>query len=211
MVKNAVTAATTIREFAVAAAICLLVALVGAGCRRSSSSCAVSMEPSGPIYTISGVINAYHGGPLSATVTFFPSYSLCEGTPSTQTDQQGHYRWTSLGSGNVGISVRTQGSEPAYQNNLSAQESTANFILHSLVNLKASGDTFADIIRGDELITGDDVLFGGLCAHTACKVVRFDPYGGLGLPFVKHVEVRLRWNDPARRLALYISHPGNLE
>jgi hypothetical protein len=56
----------------------------------------------------------------------------------------------------------------------------------------------AGTIRGDE-IQPSDVWFGGLCAHTACRVIEFQAFAGNPI----HVEVRLRWNDPTRQLALY--------
>jgi len=188
------------------------------GCSRSSSNCGGLTAPSGPRYTISGVITAYRGGPVSgATVWAYPVYAspsegTCDGTPSTHTDQQGHYSWSSLGSGTVSVAVGKDGYETAYKNNLSVRESTANFVLHPLVTVNANGDTVAGTVWGDEFVAGDDVLFGGLCAHTACKIVEFDLRGaGFQFPDVKLVEVRLRWNDPAHQLALYVSHVGNLE
>jgi hypothetical protein len=106
----------------------------------------------------------------------------------------------------VSLAIGGGNYETAYKNNL-AQDSNANFVLHPLVTIKPRGDTLAGTVWGDEFIAGDDVLFGGLCAHTACKIVEFD----LQFPDIKQVEVRLRWNDPTRQLALYVSHPGNLE
>lgn len=77
----------------------------GAGCGRSSSNCPGLTAPTGPTYTISGVITAYRGGPVSrATVWAYPVYAslsegTCNGTPSTETDQQGHYSWSGPSSG----------------------------------------------------------------------------------------------------------------
>jgi hypothetical protein len=65
------------------------------------------------------------------------------------------------------------------------------------VALPASG-TLTGAIRGDE-IRREDVLFGGLCTHTPCKVMEFGEFSGNP----RQVELRLRWNDPARQLALY--------
>ena len=199
--------------------ISVMVALAGgAGCGGSSSNCSGLTAPTGPTYTISGVITAYRGGPVGgATVYAYPVYAspfegTCHGTPDTQTDQQGHYSWSSLGSGTVSLLVGKEGYQIAYKNNLSAQDSNANFVLQPYVTIKPNGDTLAGTVWGDEFIAGDDVLFGGLCAHTACKIVEFDLRGaGFQFPNIKLVEVRLRWNDPARQLALYISHVGNLE
>ena len=56
-----------------------------------------------------------------------------------------------------------------------------------------------ETIRGDEFMGGDDVLFGGLCAHTACKVMEFSDF--VGSP--RRVEIRLRWMDATHQLALY--------
>ena len=194
--------------------VSLIVGLAGAaGCGGSKSNCQELTAPSGPTYTISGVVTAYGGEPLSgATVSPYPSEGSCNGTPETHTDQQGHYNWSAPGSATVSLVVGQSGYESAYKNNLSAQQPTADFILHSLVTMKPSGDALAGIVRGDEFIAGDDVFFGGLCAHTACKIVEFDLRGvGFQFPAVKRVEIRLRWNDPEHQLALYISHVGNLE
>jgi hypothetical protein len=204
------------REPFVIGAISFIAVAGGAGCARSSSNCPGLTAPTGPTYTISGVITAYRGGPVSgATVWAYPVYAspfegTCNGTPSTQTDQQGHYSWSSLGSGTVSLAVGKEGYQTAYKNNLSAQDSTANFILNPSVTLDPNGGIVAGSIAGDELTAGDDVLFGGLCARTACKIVGF-ALPGFQSPAVKLVEVRLRWNDPARQLALYVSHVGNLE
>ena len=65
--------------------------------------------------------------------------------------------------------------------------------------LNADGASFAGTIRGDEFIAGDDVLFGGWCAHTACKMIDFAEFGGR----TRQIEVRLRWTDPSHQLALY--------
>ncbi len=188
----------------------------GAGCGRSSSNCPGLTAPTGPTYTISGVITAYRGGPVSrATVWAYPVYAslsegTCNGTPSTQTDQQGHYSWSGPSSGTVSLAVGKEGYQTAYKNDLSEQNSTANFMLHPRVTVPANGGMVAGTISGDEFVAGDDVLFGGLCARTACKIFEFQGVPGSG-PIPKLVEVRLRWNDPARQLALYISHVGNLE
>src|SRR6266550_4419275 len=53
---------------------------------------AVPPKPSGPTYTISGVITDYHGGPLGGATVVVYSCNLLWGIPcAIQTDQQGHY------------------------------------------------------------------------------------------------------------------------
>jgi hypothetical protein len=68
------------------------------------------------------------------------------------------------------------------------------------------GDTVIGTIRASDLMAGDDVLFGGLCSRTACKVV--EP-GGSWPP--TDIELRLHWTDPTRHLALYLSRDVNFE
>ena len=157
-------------------------------------------RPSGPTYTISGVITEYRGGPLGgATVVVF-SCNHFWGIPcDTQTDQQGHYTVASPSAEPTALGVWKQGYQQAWKNNVSAQDSTANFVLHRSIAVSAFGGTLTETIWGDELMGGDDVLFGGLCVHTACKVMEFGNF--IGPP--RRAEVRLRWTDPRRQLALY--------
>jgi hypothetical protein len=65
------------------------------------------------------------------------------------------------------------------------------------ITLPGTG-TVTGTVRGDDLL-GQDVLFGGLCAHTPCKVMEFGEF--IGNP--RRFELTLRWNDPTRQLALY--------
>jgi hypothetical protein len=74
-----------------------------------------------------------------------------------------------------------------------------NFVLHQHISLDVSGTTISGTIAGDEFIGGDDVWFGGLCAHAPCQVMEFSTFIGPA----RSVEVRLRWADSGRQLALY--------
>jgi hypothetical protein len=67
----------------------------------------------------------------------------------------------------VSLAVAKTGYQSAWKNNLSAQDSTANFVLGPRVTVPANGGMVAGTIFGDEFMAGDDVLFGGLCARTA--------------------------------------------
>jgi hypothetical protein len=117
----------------------------------------------------------------------------------TQTDQQGHYTVASPSAEPTALGVWKSGYQDAWKYRVSAQDSTANFVLHRSVTVSAAGSALTETIRGDEFIGGDDVLFGGLCVHTACKVMEFGNF--VGSP--RQVEIRLRWTDPTHQLALY--------
>ena len=157
-------------------------------------------RPNGPAYTISGVISEYRGGPASSVNVALLECDVSWGiTCETQTDQQGHYSLSSPGAAPTGLAVWKKGYQSAWKYNVSGEDSTVNFVLHPSVIVNTSGATVAGTIRGDEFMAGDDVLFGGLCAHTACKVMAFAEF--IGAP--REFEVRLRWTDSTRQLALY--------
>src|SRR5260370_232425 len=64
-----------------------VVVVVGSdGCSKTTPSPTGPTAPSGPVYTISGVITGYHGGPLSGA-----SVGDGNGRVTTRTDQQGRY------------------------------------------------------------------------------------------------------------------------
>lgn len=188
----------------------LLALTVIAGLAATVESCGGSNSgptaPSGLPFTISGIITAYRGGPVSGV-------SVAAARATTQTDAQGHYTFqvqplTDLFSPSpvaVTLDVWKQGYAPAWKTKVSSPDSTANFVLYPSLTLSTSGDTVAGTIWGDELHAadaGDDVLFGGLCVHTACKVVLLDDTHPLTSA---DIEVRLRWADPTRQLVLYTS------
>jgi hypothetical protein len=82
---------------------------------------------------------------------------------------------------------------------VSAQDSIATVVLHPSVGVSAFGSTINGTIWGDEFMGGDDVLFGGLCAHNPCKVMEFGNF--IGPP--RQGEVRLRSASSSHQLALY--------
>jgi hypothetical protein len=193
--------------FASGAVISLVAALVVGGCGSSNRGPTTApTAPTGPPappapigpYTISGVVTEYHGGPLPfVNVTAFPI--LGEGYNAAQTDVQGHYSFSAPAAGMVGLGIGKNGYQSAWKANPSPHDSTANFVLQRRVKLDFSlASAFSGTIHGDEFMAGDDVLFGGLCVHTACKVIEFPNFHGS-----YQVEVRLRWNDPTRQLAVY--------
>jgi hypothetical protein len=158
------------RQLFVSGAVINLVAalVVGEGCGASHSG---PTAPSGPPFTISGVITAYRGGPVSGV-------SVAAARAVTQTDAQGHFTLQVQPGTDplvpVTLDVWKEGYAPTWKTNVTSQDSTANFVLYPSLTLSASGDTGAGTIWGDELHAGDvgdDVLFGGLCVHTACRVV----------------------------------------
>lgn len=172
----------------------------GEGCGGADRGPTAPTAPSGPSYTISGVVTAYRGGPLGGVgVGMSPCNVYWAISCSTWTDQQGHYTVSSPGASPVGLGVGKEGYQTAWKNRVSVEDSTANFVLHPSVPLNPDGATLAETIWGDEFMAGDDVLFGGLCVNTPCKVIMFTEFSGLDLP----VELRLRWATPTRQLALY--------
>ena len=184
-----------------------------AGCGGSDRA---PTAPSGPAYTISGVLTADGNGPLSGvTVTADPQLPNVAGIrgSTAQTDPLGHYSLSTYGT--VALSFRKQGFTAAYKNDVSPSDQTVDMLLHQAVVVgpvkghfadEWMGDTVARTIRGSDLIAGDDVLFGGLCSRTACTVVE----SGGTWPLTD-IELRLHWTDPTRHLALYLSRDVNLE
>jgi hypothetical protein len=181
----------------------IVVSLIGMaeGCAHSSSGCTNLTAPTAPAYMISGVVTEYRGRPVGeAAVNAYPSEG-CNGTQSTQTDQQGHFSWPSPSASLVGLDVWKDGYTPAWKM-IGASHSTTNVILHRHLTVNAAGDTVTGALFGDEFLDGDDVLFGGLCSRSPCKVVVTSGEFSLGFP---DLEVRLRSTDPTRQLALYVS------
>jgi hypothetical protein len=169
----------------------------------SSSSCVGLTGPTGVANTVSGVVTEYGGGPvIGATVYAFGSEPGCNGTPSTQTDQQGRFNW-SLAAPAAGLDVWKEGYTHAWKT-IGASHAPTNFILHRSLTVNASGETIGGTVYGDEILDSDDLLFGGLCARAACKViiVNDEPTFALGFP---DLAVRLASTDSARQLALYVS------
>lgn len=179
----------------------LLAALVSAeGCSKAGPTAPGLRErPTGPTFTVSGVITEYRGAPLAGVDVVWGECNLYWGIPcSTKTDQQGRYSLSSL-SGTVNIATWKDGYQTAWKRNLSMQNPSADLALHPSVTLNPHDAALAATIRGDEMMAGDDVLFGGLCDRSACKIIALSEFTGPNIL----VEVRLRWSDPTRQLALY--------
>jgi hypothetical protein len=168
------------------------------GCSKAMNSPTGPTAPSGPKFTFSGVVTDYHGGPLVGV-----SVGTSE-TDHTQTDQQGRYTLSTAYTRE--LDVWTAGHLTARKYNLPSQDSTLNFVLHPSVQL-AFGASLTGTIWGDQFMAGDDVLNGGLCAHTAFQPVQLPDNN----PASDQVEVHLRWSDPTRQLALYVSREGDFE
>jgi hypothetical protein len=129
----------------------------------------------------------------------------------TVSDAQGHYSFSSPSAGRVWLGFGTPGYTGGLKTNVSLENSTWNFILdRSFVvtsffanpdsfYLNPAGDAVAGTISGDEFLPGDDASFGGLCDHTACRLV------DLSNGSVARIEVRLRWKNAMNQLALYVS------
>jgi hypothetical protein len=152
--------------------------------------------PGLPTYTISGVITAYRGGPISGMNVGAYPYPYGGGT-MTQTDSEGRYAVGGLSARKIGLEIWSGGYATAFKYDLEPHDQTVNFVAHPTFSASAAGSTVSGTIAGDEFITGDDD-FGGRCTGTPCKVVTFDrDYAS------RKVEVRLRWTDATRQLALY--------
>jgi carboxypeptidase family protein len=161
--------------------------------------------PTGPTYgtyTISGVISEYRGGPVSG-VTVYATSPNGDAQTTTSTNQQGSYSFPSPSVGPVLVSTWKTGYEAAYKINVSAEHSAHNFAIDRGLKPDPLGGPVEGIIWGDEFLSGDDVFFGGLCLHTACREIDWSWFGDQQR--APRVEVRLRWADPTRQLALYHS------
>jgi len=175
--------------------------LLAAACDRPTEPSAVDRPSPGPPYSITGTVTAYHGGPLPGIVVgVYPCNEFWFNQCSTVTDAQGHYSISNPETVSAtGLSAGGRGFQTIWKSRVTAQDPTADFVLHPEIDLKAAGDTVSDLISGDEFVGGDDILFGGLCNQAPCKTMEFAEFSGNP----RGVEVRLRWNDPTRRLALY--------
>lgn len=184
--------------------------VVGEGCGGSNPGPGAPTAPTTPAptapnrqaYTISGVVTEYQGGPIAGVVVYATSPSG-DAQTTTSTDQQGRYSLFSPSMGAVLLSTWKSEYEDAFKINVSAQNSIANFVLDRGVKPDPLGGPVAGTIRGDEFLPGDDVFFAGLCSHTACREVDWSGFGDQ--QSAPQVEVRLRWADPTRQLALYLS------
>jgi hypothetical protein len=164
--------------------------------------------PDGPTYRISGVMTTYGGGAASGVdVTAFGGNRQTH----TLSDAQGHYSLSSPSAGPVWLGFGKAGYAPGLKTGVSGDNSTFNFTLDRSfvvdafhVNgdsfyLNPAGDTVTGTISGDELLPGDDVSFGGMCAHTPCRLI------DIGSVSAARIEIRLRWKNAATQLALYVS------
>jgi hypothetical protein len=120
--------------------------------------------------------------------------SLCV---TAQTDEQGHYTLSSVSSTIIGASK--SGYESAWKLGVTRQTPSLDFVLYPKIVIDAHDGRFSGTLNGDEMMSGDDVTFGGLCEKVPCKFINFATFNFDDIP----VEVRLRWSDPSQRLALY--------
>jgi hypothetical protein len=166
--------------------------------RSSTSACAP------PPYVISGVISASQGGPLAdATIQVLP-YPYGLGT-SAKTDAQGRFSACGVTAPKVGLQIWRSGYTTAFKYDLLPHDQTVNLALRQDVQVPVGGGTLNGTIRGDEFEAGDDD-FGGVCEHTACKVVSFS-YNACPCQN-RSVEITVRWADVSSQLALYFSNDG---
>jgi hypothetical protein len=175
------------------------VALLTTACHRPTEPDPYT-RPAGISFTVSGTITGYRGGPLSGVpVGIYPCNIYWSIPCSTSTDAHGHYEIRSPGASPVSLAVGGERFVTAWKYLVTAQDSPVDFVLHPAVSLNVGGDMVSSSVHGDELISGDDVLFGGLCERRPCKVMMFNEF--VGNP--RRVELHLRWSDSSRHLALY--------
>ena len=166
----------------------------------SSSQQACALPP----YVITGVITAYQGGPLADVGIEVVPYPFGFGT-ETKTDAQGRFSACGVTAPKVGLQIGRSGYATAFKYDLLPHDQTVNLALRPDLSVPSGGGIVTGIIRGDEFEAGDDD-FGGVCIHTACKVVSFSndacPCPG------RSAEITLRWADASSQLALYFSNDG---
>jgi hypothetical protein len=181
----------------------LIIAIIDAqGCGNTATPSAPTVPAAPTSFTISGVITTYHGGPVSGIRVTVGSIGGAAG-PSTITDEEGRYRVSSVSAKKVAIAIGIwEDSDLKYDAQfeyVDPRDQTLNFVMHRRFSAPVDGTAVTGTISGDEIIAADD--YGGRCAHTACKLVGFQ-----SVAFVPKVEIRLRWTDPSRQLAIYISN-----
>jgi hypothetical protein len=146
------------------------------------------------------MVSEYRGGPRSgAEIVVFSCNAFWGIACRTLTDVQGHYTIESPSMEPTALGVWKAGYQTAWKKLVSAQDSIASFVVHPSVGVSVFGSTIKGTVSGDEFMGGDDVLFGGLCAHIPCDVMQFDNF--IGAP--RQAEVRLRWANSTHQLALY--------
>jgi hypothetical protein len=187
----------------------LVMVSLTAGCGNSRPTTTPSPLPPGStspsplppagMYPISGLITAYRGGPLkNASVVQFHCNTITDPLCVTaQTDEQGRYTLSSVASGDIG--AWKSGYQSVWKVGVTRQNASVDFTLYPEIVIDAHSGRFSGTLNGDEMMSGDDVTFGGLCKRVPCKFINFAVFVGQPIP----VEVRLRWSDPTRRLALY--------
>jgi hypothetical protein len=191
----------------------LMLAVVIGGCQGQEGPTRPSAPPPGPtparspgacaspIYTISGLITAYGGDPLADAHVDVQPYPFGTGT-STTTGIDGRYSVCGPPTDKVGLQIWKEGYAIAFKYDLPAHDQTIDVVLQPQFEARVDGHAVTGVIRGDELVGGDDD-FGGLCRQTPCKIVGFS-YEKCPCP--GHAEITLRWDDPSTRLALYFSN-----
>jgi len=165
----------------------------------AAEGCSDPTAPSLTSFTISGRVTEYQGGPVSGMRITVGS--IGSSLQSTLTDEQGCYTVSGRSWGRVAI---TSDFLPtlAYttmDKYVEPRDQVLNFVAHPWFSAPLDGSTVAGTIRGDEIIAADE--FGGRCALTACKLVSLLAVGAAS---PSKVEIRLRWSDPSRQLAIYI-------
>jgi len=150
-------------------------------------------------FTISGLITAYRAGPLkNASVVRFHCNTFTNPFCTTQTDDQGRYTLSGV-TDIADIGAWKTRYQSVWKVGVTQQNAAVDFVLYPEVTIDAHDGHVSDTLNGDELMSGDDVTFGGFCKKVPCKYINFGNFVGREIP----VEVRLRWSDSSRRLALY--------
>ena len=191
-------------------AVLLVMVSLTAGCGTSRptttpsplppGSTSPSPSPPAGTYPISGLITTYRGGPLknASVVQFHCSTITNPLCVASQTDEQGRYTLSSVAAV-TDIGAWKSGYQSVWKVGVTRSNASVDFVLYPEIVIDAHDGRFSGTLNGDEMMSGDDVTFGGLCKKVPCKFVNFGNFIGQPIP----VEVRLRSSDPNRRLALY--------
>jgi hypothetical protein len=116
----------------------------------------------------------------------------------SQTDEQGRYTLSSVADV-TDIGAYKSGYQSVWKVGVTRQNASVDFVLYPEIVIDENGGRFSGSLNGDEMMSGDDVTFGGLCKKVPCKFINFTEFAGQPIP----VDVRLRWPDANRQLALY--------
>jgi hypothetical protein len=179
--------------------LCLVLLFVS-GCGHATGGSSPTVPSVSSPYSIVGTVRYYRGGP-AAGITVRTDRRGGVANLTTETDPEGRFRFDGISGGGVNVWLELQNDYRAEEIfNIGQENSPRDFILYPRVVADIGGGFIDSSIAGDQLLGPD--MYGGLCAHVACRLVEI---GGAGGPQpAAQVRITLRWNNPASRLGLYI-------